>query len=120
MLGLKGKRAIVTGAGGGIGNEICARLASKGCDIALFDINRIAAQQVAAQLSSVKTTIHEVDISDYEAVGFAVNEAVEQLGGLDILVNNAGINGFENRQDIIDERIKINNLQNKEFSEFER
>ena len=36
---------------------------------------------------------------------------------LDILVNNAGINGFENRQDIIDERIKINNLQNKEFSE---
>ncbi len=90
MLGLKGKRAIVTGAGGGIGNEICARLASEGCDIALFDINRRAAQQVAAQISSVKTTIHEVDISDYEAVGFAVKEAVEQLGGLDILVNNAG------------------------------
>ena len=89
MLGLKGKRAIVTGAGGGIGNEICVRLASEGCDIALFDINRRAAQQVAAQISSVKTTIHEVDISDYEAVGL-INEAVEQLGGLDILVNNAG------------------------------
>ena len=36
---------------------------------------------------------------------------------LDILVNNAGINGFEKRQDLLDERIKINNLQSKEFSE---
>ena len=36
---------------------------------------------------------------------------------LDILVNNAGINGFEDREDLLTDRIKVNNLQSKEFAE---
>ena len=90
MLGLNGKMAIVTGAGGGIGREICARLAAAGCDIALFDIDSEAANSVANSLEGVTTSVHEVDIADYEAVGQAVADATAALGGLHILINNAG------------------------------
>jgi len=90
VLGLTGKKAIVTGAGGGIGTEICERLAAAGCDIALFDIDGTAIRQVASSLTSVNTSTHQVDIADYEAVGQAVSDARNRLQGLDILINNAG------------------------------
>ena len=90
MLGLTGKKAIVTGAGGGIGTEICERLATAGCDIALFDIDGTAIRQVASSLTSVNTSTHQVDIADYAAVGQAVSDARNRLQGLDILINNAG------------------------------
>ena len=90
MLGLNGKKAIVTGAGGGIGGEICARLAAEGCDIALFDIDGEAANSVANSLMPVTTSVHKVDVADYEAVGQAVADASAVLGGLNILINNAG------------------------------
>ena len=90
MLGLNGKKAIVTGAGGGIGREICARLAAAGCNIALFDIDSEAANSVANSLEGVTTSVHKVDVADYEAVGQVVAEARAALGGLHILINNAG------------------------------
>jgi len=90
VLGLTGKKAIVTGAGGGIGTEICERLAAAGCDIALFDIDGTAIRQVASSLTSVNTSTHQVDIADYAAVGQAVSDARNRLQGLDILINNAG------------------------------
>ena len=90
MLGLTGKKAIVTGAGGGIGTEICERLAAAGCDIALFDIDGTAIRQVASSLTSINTSTHQVDIADYAAVGQAVSDARNRLQGLDILINNAG------------------------------
>ena len=90
MPGVSGKKAIVTGAGGGIGKEICSRLSSAGCNVALFDINGPAATSVAASLSGITTSVHEVDVADYEAVGKAVAKAEAALGGIDILINNAG------------------------------
>ena len=90
MRGVSGKKAIVTGAGGGIGKEICSRLSSAGCNVALFDINGPAATSVAASLSGITTSVHEVDVADYEAVGKAVAKAEAALGGIDILINNAG------------------------------
>ena len=39
MRGLKGKRTIVTGGGGGIGREVCKRFAEEGSEVAVFDIN---------------------------------------------------------------------------------
>ena len=47
-------------------------------------------------------------------------EIAKKYKTLDILVNNAGINGFEGRQDLLDERIKVNNLQSKEFATIEK
>ena len=57
-----------------------------------------------------------MDVSDSKNVEEVFLEVKSKYNTLDILVNNAGINGFENRQDLLDERVKINNLQNKEVA----
>ena len=49
---MKGKVAIVTGGGGGLGSEICRRFASKGTAVAVVDMNTDAAGQVAGDLTS--------------------------------------------------------------------
>lgn len=92
MKGLKGKVAIVTGAGGGIGRQICSRLAANGCGIALFDRDESSAAEVAQSLAQygVRATVHAVDIVDHGAVGEAVTAVREQHERVDILVNNAG------------------------------
>ena len=58
-----------------------------------------------------------MDVSNSQNVQDVFLDVQSEFKQLDILVNNAGINGFEKRQDLLDERIKINNLQSKEFSE---
>jgi 3-oxoacyl-[acyl-carrier protein] reductase len=58
-----------------------------------------------------------MDVSDSKNVEDIFSNIKSEFNQLDILVNNAGINGFENRQDLLDDRMKVNNLQNKEFSE---
>ncbi len=92
MNGLAGRVAIVTGAGGGIGREICLRLAQEGACIALFDVNKSAAEAVAGvvQQQGAVCSVHAIDISDYDAVGKAVTEVLKIHGKVDALVNNAG------------------------------
>ena len=58
-----------------------------------------------------------MDVSNSENVKEVFTKVKSKFNQLDILVNNAGINGFENRQDLLDERMKVNNLQSKEFAE---
>ena len=58
-----------------------------------------------------------VDVSNSKNVEETFSKINSEFNRLDILVNNAGINGFENRQNLLDERIKVNNHQSKEFSE---
>ena len=92
MQGLKNKVAIVTGAGRGIGREICLRLAHAGAHVALFDIDDKNAHLVAEQVRELgaNCSVHPVDIVDYDAVGEAVKAVHSQYGCIDILVNNAG------------------------------
>lgn len=91
MRGLKGKNAIVTGGGGGIGREICRRLASEGCaSIGIFDLNGKDAQETANVLEGTKVSVHIVDVGDYDAVKREVDAFKNGNGSIDILVNNAG------------------------------
>jgi 2-hydroxycyclohexanecarboxyl-CoA dehydrogenase len=92
MNGLWDKVAVVTGAGGGIGRQICRRLAASGCHVALFDLNEEGARQTVEALSDfgVETSVHVVDIVDHGAVGEAVKVVLERHGRIDILINNAG------------------------------
>ena len=92
MKGLKDKVVIVTGGGGGIGSAICRRFAEDGSVVAVFDINKEAAESVAAGIRDAggKAAAFAVDLTSQESVIGAVAAAEQQLGPIGVLVNNAG------------------------------
>jgi NAD(P)-dependent dehydrogenase (short-subunit alcohol dehydrogenase family) len=90
---LAGRRALVTGAGSGIG-QACARLlAEHGAAVAALDVRGEAAEQLAADLaaSGLSAVAAECDVSSEAGVADAVGTAAERLGGLDVVVAAAGI-----------------------------
>jgi gluconate 5-dehydrogenase len=89
---IDGSVALVTGAAGGIGRCISARLAEAGATLALVDIDRAGADTLLAELGTKGVAI-AADLSTPQDITAAVTAAQEQLGPLDILVNNAGISG---------------------------
>lgn len=90
---LKGKVALVTGAGSGIGQAIAVLFAKEGADIAVNDIDAISAQATAARIERLqrKAVVVPADVADAGQVGAMVSKTIEELGGAHILVNNAGI-----------------------------
>lgn len=86
---LKGKTAIVTGAGSGFGEGIAKRFAAEGARVVVADIDAAAGARVAAALDGAE--FHPVDVSDGDQVKAMVEAAEKAFGGLDILVNNAGV-----------------------------
>ncbi|TES85635.1 SDR family NAD(P)-dependent oxidoreductase, partial [Candidatus Aerophobetes bacterium] len=93
-MSLKGKVAIVTGGGQGIGRCIALRLAKEAAKIAIFDLNRQLARAVVEEIVTDKTeaVCFQVDVGSMEEVKQAVNQTIDKFRHIDILVNNAGIN----------------------------
>ena len=89
MFDLTGRRALVTGASGGIGREIAKALAAAGAKLALSGTRVEALDVVAAEIGGA--AVLPCNLSDLEAVDKLVGQAEAALGGLDILVNNAGL-----------------------------
>ena len=87
---LRGKRAIVTGAGSGIGRAIALRFSQEGARVVLSDVDEEAARVVRA-VAGNETLVHKTDVTRSDEVETLVETAVEAWGGLDIMVNNAGI-----------------------------
>ena len=87
---LEGKRAIVTGAGAGIGRAIALRLAGEGTRVALAEVDESAAVEVAAEIGD-ETLVRRTDVTKAGEVEALVSSAVEAWGGLDVMVNNAGV-----------------------------
>ncbi len=92
-MSIKGKVALVTGAGQGIGRAIALRLANDGADIAIVDVNKEKMEAVADEVRTLgrKATVFKADVTSRDEVYAAVDHAEKQLGGFDIMVNNAGI-----------------------------
>lgn len=93
-LGLKGKKALVTGATRGIGRGIAERLAAEGADLAICSRNADSVNEAAAALKAkgVKVYSEALDTRDAEKLKAFVGNAIANLGGLDILVHN--VSGF--------------------------
>ncbi len=90
MFDLAAKRALVTGASGGIGRAIAGALAAQGAEVALSGTRRSRLEETAASIDG-KTHILPCELSDPAAVEALVPAADAAMGGIDILVNNAGM-----------------------------
>ena len=90
---IAGKRAIITGAGNGMGRAAAIRFAREGAKVGLIDINRAAVEEVLALITGEGGEAMPLiaDVSDEQQIAQAVDEAVARWGGLDIVVANAGI-----------------------------
>ena len=92
-LGIRDRVALVTGAGRGIGLEICKTLAAEGVWVAVNDLFEKRAREGAGEIANSGGSAMGVagDVADSGSVGAMVNRVVEEFGAVDILVNNAGI-----------------------------
>lgn len=94
LLSLQGKKALVTGGGRGLGEQMARGLAEAGADVVLCSRKRDACAEVAkdiAQGTGREVLALSLDVADRESVRLVCAEAERQFGRIDILVNNAGI-----------------------------
>lgn len=89
----KGQVALVTGSSRGIGKSIAERLARRGADVVIADVNLEDAQSTADAIAKngVRAMAVKLDVSRSEDAAKSFEETIKRLGRLDILVNNAGI-----------------------------
>ncbi|MDQ0473988.1 SDR family NAD(P)-dependent oxidoreductase [Labrys wisconsinensis] len=91
------KRALVTGAGGGLGRQIALDLAGRGVDVAATDLDAAGVEETLALCRSAGVALLPLagDLTAPGAPTRTVAAVTEAWGGLDILVNNAGYGGIE-------------------------
>ena len=89
----KHKVVVVTGATGGIGRALAWRFAKAGARIALLDLDgsQLSALQNQVERSGAEVISLECDITDFDRCNWAMQEIVDQFGGIDVVINNAGI-----------------------------
>jgi len=90
---LENKRALVTGAGSGIGRATALLFAREGARVAVSDIDKEAAREVAAEIGSAggSASSYHLDVRDETIWERVITGAVEDWGELDILIAHAGI-----------------------------
>ena len=90
MFSLDGKRALITGATGGIGSDIARALYMQGAEVAISGTNEAKLDNLAQALEN---KVHKIscNLENIEEVESLISRAVELMGGIDILVCNAGI-----------------------------
>ncbi|MHB1347612.1 MAG: glucose 1-dehydrogenase [Candidatus Humimicrobiaceae bacterium] len=99
---LDGKKAIVTGAGRGLGKEIALGLAEAGADVAVIDMLLKEADQTASAIKKLgrDSIAIEGDVTREDSVISSVQKAIQKFGAIDILVNNAGICSWSAAEDM--------------------
>jgi NAD(P)-dependent dehydrogenase (short-subunit alcohol dehydrogenase family) len=92
---LKGKVALITGGGSGMGRAASLLFAREGAKVAAIDITEASAAETARMIKAAgcEAISLRADVSDSEGARAMVEETVRAFGGLDVLYNNAGIEG---------------------------
>ncbi|MBM7841193.1 3-oxoacyl-[acyl-carrier protein] reductase [Alkalihalobacillus xiaoxiensis] len=93
---IKGKTAIVTGAGKGIGKAIALGLAKEGVNVGILARSEETLKRTVAEISALDVNVAyaAADVSSAEEVNQAIEQIKGELGSADILINNAGIGSF--------------------------
>lgn len=105
---VRGKLALITGSGGGLGREIALKLADLGCSIAIVDINEAAAKSVAEEikLKGVNANSYKADISKKDEVKKLREDVLRDMGTVDILVSNAGLIPDQSENEVEEDFLK--------------
>lgn len=111
MFDLKGKRALVTGATGGIGGAVAKALHKQGASVAISGTRKEKLESLASELQT-RVFVTPCNLSDLDAVDALPKHASEAMGGLDIVVSNAGVTRdtlmMMMKPDMWDDVIKVN------------
>jgi short-subunit dehydrogenase len=93
MTDVRGKVAVITGAGSGIGRALSYELARRGATLAISDVDMTGLAETAKQIRVIGASVHEarLDVTDRTAVLSYADDVVAELGGVNIVINNAGI-----------------------------
>jgi 3-oxoacyl-[acyl-carrier protein] reductase len=97
-LGLKGRKAIITGGSRGLGRAAAETLAAEGCDVAICSrgAEGVETAKKSLEAKGVKVFAQAVDVGDKDALESFIAAAIADLGGLDILISNpSGGNGVD-------------------------
>ncbi|MDN5708771.1 MAG: 3-ketoacyl-ACP reductase [Planococcus sp. (in: firmicutes)] len=96
MQSIKGKTAIITGGGRGIGRATAIALANEGINVGLIGLKQENLDKVSVELqdANVKVATASADVTDLAAIEQAIEKLKNELGDIDILINNAGTGKF--------------------------
>ncbi|SNR33805.1 3-oxoacyl-[acyl-carrier protein] reductase [Lutibacter agarilyticus] len=102
MESLKGKKALITGAGKGIGKALALALAQEGVSVALLARTTSDLEKVAEEVAAfgVEAFVVQADVASLSSVNSAAEKVLCSFGTIDILINNAGIGRFGNFMDL--------------------
>ncbi len=111
---IQGKIVAVTGAGGGIGREICKKISSLGAKVILLGGNNLSKLEDTAKLLLGEYKIIPANLTDFDSLQSLAEKCASAFGGVDILINNAGIAQNTSIEVMsIDEYDKIMNINAK-------
>ncbi|TDQ76377.1 3-ketoacyl-ACP reductase [Sphingobacterium yanglingense] len=96
MENLKGKKALITGGGRGLGKATALAFAKEGINVAITGRNEQLLKDTIAELDTlgVQATYAVFDVADFDSVTAAIEKLNADFGTFDILVNNAGVAAF--------------------------